>query len=102
MKQKNNHVVLTEELLEDYFLSLAENVLRTIYEKRELETVKRLALWRTAGLAHWKVSRCQFWAEMFLYLGAMFVNTLCKCRAVKSRNPASKRELRSALVRGYG
>lgn len=48
-------MVLSEELLEGYFLSLAENISRTIYEKRELEMVKRLTLWRMAGLAHRKV-----------------------------------------------
>lgn len=41
-------MLLTEELLEAYFLNLAENLPRTVYEKGELEMVKRLGLWRTA------------------------------------------------------
>lgn len=56
------------------------SVLRRPPNKKDLETVGKAKAW-TAGLAHWNESGCHFWLSW--ELGAMFLNTLSKCQAVR-------------------
>lgn len=58
------------------------SILRRPPNKKDLETVGKAKAW-TAGLAHWNESGCHFWLSW--ELGAMFLNTLSKCQAVRWR-----------------